>query len=183
MEYEITYDVLKDEHKEEVANVYSITFSRAPWYSNYTPKDTLGFLEDAMRRKGFICLVAKLADKVVGFSWGFLVPDEDVRNITFTKIRKMLSDKGIDADTCFYGAVTAVLPDFQRRGIGTELITRRTELAREHGVTGLLNRTKNDNMVKSYKKVFGEENVITLFNDPILSDRMWYYTKLNNTKS
>ena len=177
---DVVFDDLKEEYTEEIAKISTMIFTQPPWSLGYTVEDMLGFLKGDMKRKGFFGLVAKVSDKIVGFTWGFLAPEEDVRTISFSKIRPMLKEENIDPDKCFYGAETVVLPEYQKQGIGTTLIKKRTELTKDLDITGILSRTSNENMVKTYKKIFGDSNVLTLFKDPVRTKRTWYYIKLNN---
>lgn len=73
-----------------------------------------------MTKHGAICIVAKLDEKIIGFTWGYNVQSN------------LELDSHLDAPDLhqrhrgeyFYLDEVAVVPDYQKKGIGKKLVTR-----------------------------------------------------------
>lgn len=141
--------------------------------------------ENAISLKGFVGVGARYSyGGLVAFSWGYAVPEENTPTVLFKDVNGLLLQKGIDARSTFYAAETGVDPQFQTKGIGTEVMYARFKAAAETGFHGICGRTINPKLVERYERFFGKENVIRVFNDPdpVKADRIWYYCPLQYLK-
>jgi len=86
------------------------------WPINQVVSDFYG----EMRKTGAICLVAYEDSSLVGFAWGYQV-------VVDQKLAQHLEAPSLERSVsgcAFYLDETAVLPKYQKRGIGTELVHR-----------------------------------------------------------
>lgn len=145
------------------------------------PTDRLGqrILEAAIATPGFIGQVAvEMSGELVGFSWGYAIPELDTPSVRFTQVRDLLTQAGVDPDTCFYAAETGVIPTHQRAGVGRALVEGRLREARQAGHRRAVFRTiDRERLVGLYESLF--DSVVELFPDPDpAKSQIWYAVDL-----
>ena len=141
--------------------------------------------KNATSLKGFIGVGARhTSGKLIAFSWGYAVPEENTPTVWFKDVNVLLLQKSIDPHRTFYAAETGVDPRFQTKGIGTDVMYARFKAAAEAGFQGICGRTINPKLVERYERFFGKENLVSVFHDPdpVKTDRIWYYCLLEHLK-
>ncbi len=155
----------------ELAPTYAAVFAGPPWNETWSLDEAVEEIQKDLTTKGFIGVQAQQGKSIVGFTWGFPLPNLDQPGKQFSYVRQLLAEKGIDPNCVFYGTETGVLPESQKQGIGRRLLTNRMKRTYQPYVTF---RTKNPLMLKVYQRVTGPENVRLLCRDPDDPERIWY---------
>jgi ribosomal protein S18 acetylase RimI-like enzyme len=170
---------ITNEDRIQIADLYCRVFAGAPWFEDFwTREKALKVLDSAINNNGFRGVIAVLNSKVMGFSFGYELPDYNTDSVAFSKVKNMFKSKNIPSDKLFYGAETGIDPDYQNKGFGTIMFDERMKLVKSEGYFGVCSRTINPAMIRVYEKVFGEENVKAVFKDPVNKERTWYYVHL-----
>ena len=158
------FNINKD--KEKVITAYQNTFEGPPWFENWNIEDVSKLISEAYSQKGFKGLILEKEKLVLGFAFGYSVPNKDTKTVKFSKINRMLLEKGWQ--NSFYLAECGVIQNYQNKNIGNNLISKLKEKSPE-----LIFRTTNPNMIKVIEKQYSQP-VEILFNDPIELERNWY---------
>jgi len=174
---------IEEKDRKEIAELYCRVFAGKPWFESWTLEGALEVLDNAHKKESFLGVIAILENKIVGFSFGYRLPEKSTENVAFAKVRELFKSKEIESDNVFYGAETGVDPELQNKGIGTEMFDYRMKLVRSKGYSGVASRTINLAMVRVYEKVFGKKNVQEIFKDPVKSERTWYYVDLDKNEN
>lgn len=141
---------------------------------------------DALARPGFVGMAARdNSGRLVAFSWGFAVPETDTPSVQFGAVSSMLRAAGIDLAKTFYAAETGVDPECQHLGVGGQVSFARLSKARDAGFVTMCTRTKNEKLLQLLRRLFGDDNVHALFNDPepAKSDRVWYACPMTSLRA
>ena len=141
---------------------------------------------DAVARPGFIGRAARAPDgRLVAFSWGFAVPTGDTPSVKFSMVAGILAQVGLDVGRTSYVAEGGVDPEYQHRGIGSQLSYARLRRVRAAGFETVCFRTANPIVLRIYERFFGSGNVRPIFSDPdpVKADRTWYICPLASLRS
>jgi ribosomal protein S18 acetylase RimI-like enzyme len=94
-------------------------------------KVTADFYREMMKPEA-LCLTAKEGDRVVGFIWGYrIVADEHVDDyLEASGLSRLVSGE------FFYLDDAAVIPEYQRKGIGKELVARMLRAQPQKNILG-----------------------------------------------
>jgi hypothetical protein len=151
------------------------------YYPTYV--DHIDLFLEAVRMKGFIGYVGSVGNKLVGFSWGYGIPEIPTKSVRFDLIRPLLEDKGLTPEETFYAADTGVEENYQGGGVGSAISGKRILDASEHGFKHLVCRTINPFVHSYFEKFFGGNKGIYLFNDPERASKWfrWNFQKLDKT--
>ncbi len=141
--------------KIEIADLYAGIFSAPDWNEEWNRESACSELEEVVEKEGFTGLVVKKENKVIGFSWGYNFSKKNSSRVLFEKIRGELESKNIPLDSTFYGADTGVDSSYRLQGIASKLLAERTKLT--ENMNYVCFRTKSENMLKIYRKTFGDE--------------------------
>lgn len=134
------------------------------FYPTFT--DHVELFREAIEEDGFIGFAGADGRKIVGFSWGYPVPQKPTKAVRFDLINPMLEEKNIDLEKTFYASETGVLDTYQSGGIGTALSGKRLSVAKEQGYDSVVTRTISSIVVAYFRKTFGGKEGETLFKDP-----------------
>lgn len=141
--------------KIEIADLYASIFSAPDWNENWDRGRACSELEEVIEKEGFTGLVVKKENKVVGFTWGYNFCKENSSRVLFDKICEELESRSIPPEKTFYGADTGVDSAYRSQGIASKLLAERTKLT--ENMNYVCFRTKSENMLKIYRKTFGDE--------------------------
>lgn len=152
-----------------MADTYQQVFSGEPWNEDgMWPKSRVEEIFNLSKnQKGFKSklLVDNSKDVVVGFTWGYDIPKEQVADINFEKIYSSLPDFYKDG---FWMCDTGVRKEFQGKGLAQVLFSEMLNL----GVDKVVSRTINPALIRARNIVYGECK--NLGNDPVYNDRKIY---------
>ncbi|RJQ15513.1 GNAT family N-acetyltransferase [Candidatus Woesearchaeota archaeon] len=109
-------------------------------------------LIEVMQKEGFAGSMA-IDEEVIGFSWGYKVPEENTTRVDFVAIRKQLELAKFDPEKAFYGADLGVKLLYRQQGLGTMLLAN----IGMHGYDAGVFRTKNPAMLRLMRKTYGQE--------------------------
>lgn len=123
---------------ESLAITYCQVFNTKPWNENWQTNEVLEMLDEAKTLNGFQGTVAVTENKVVGFSWGYLLNREQMQKKSGQDELDYLFKK---VSTVFYGAELAVLEEYRRYGIGKKLSKTRLMAAKQAGAKIAVIRT------------------------------------------
>ncbi|MCR4284578.1 MAG: hypothetical protein NUV97_00860 [archaeon] len=150
-----------------------------PYYGTYCPScenplrlvdyypekvDQEKIIDEAIQLSGFVGYLVNVCGSLVGFSWGYKIPKTRTESVDFEKVRPLLEERGINPERAFYCAETGVIDEFQGRGLGRLVSTRRFEKVDKDDFSFICNRTINPAMLKIMDTTFGSGR--KLFNDP-----------------
>lgn len=128
--------------------------------------DNVELLREALEENGFIGFAGADGRKVVGFSWGYKVPQKPTKAVRFDLVNPMLEEKDVDLEKAFYASETGVLDIYQSGGIGTALSGKRLSTAKEEGYDSAVTRTISPFVISYFRKTFGGKEGEALFKDP-----------------
>jgi len=138
------------------------------------------FLEDC-RREGFLAIgVRSPVNELLGFFWGFRLPEETTHHVDFLAAARLLSERGIDPRSVFYHDEAGLYPKEQGKGYGSTALRNLLKTARTRN-RSVVFRTINPAIVRCYEKVFGLDKggLKPAFPDPIpTKDQLWYVLNL-----
>ncbi|MBU0957808.1 MAG: GNAT family N-acetyltransferase [Nanoarchaeota archaeon] len=135
--------------------------------------DQTKLIQEATGLEGFIGNLAIVGDFPVGFSWGYRMPIDRTQSVNFPLIRSLFVERGINPEKAFYGAETGVVEQYQGRGIGSALVSKRILEASKSGLEYFTFRTINPQMRKIISDLFSGNSPIELFNDPE-TQSLWF---------
>ncbi len=138
-----------------------------PEYINH-----VNLFDEAIHKEGFIGKLALADQKIVGFSWGYSLPDAATTTVRFDLLREKFSEKGLHPENTFYAAETGVAEEYRGIGISTLLSAARLTEARQKDYKYLLTRTINPYVLRYMNKNVAKRG-IELFKDPEHSSK-WY---------
>jgi hypothetical protein len=114
------------------------------WYGG----PALEVFEDAVARSGFVGIGARdVSGQLIGFSWGFAVPEADTPTVLFGQAAELLRSSGLELATTFYAAETGVDPAYRMHGIGSQVSYTRLRKTRDVGFHNVCFRTINPKLV------------------------------------
>lgn len=140
--------------KDDLARLYCQIYNGEPWNESWTQESAIEEFDEVSYKDNFRGVVARDADRLVGFSWGYGVPEVNSSRVDFEKIRKELLNEGIDSSQVFYGADTGVREDYRMQGLASKLLFERTKASNFDYVAF---RTKNLGMLRIYQRALGQE--------------------------
>jgi len=137
-----------------------------PYYPNY--KNHFEIIDESLKKSGFVGVLAKdEKENLIGFSWGYLVPEQRTISVNFPKLKPLFEQKGVDPKECFYASEIGIIGPNQKQGVGGLLA--RARLLRSHVQDNpkfLVTRTINP-MVHGYlKNIFSGNKGVEFFKDP-----------------
>lgn len=144
-----------------------------PYYPNII--DNRRLIKEALCMESFIGYIALINDNVVGFSWGYKIPNKRTTSVNFPEVTLALRALGISKEQAFYGAETGVVEKYQGQGLGRKLVSLRTRNSFEQGFKIFLNRTINPRMRKILQSLFSGIEPRTLFKDPETGSQWFLY--------
>ena len=154
--------------------------------SFYKGGDQLGqkILSAARREEGLLDLTAYVVseracaeDRLVGFLWGYKFPSNDSPSVMFSKAQDMLVSNGFDLNTTLYLAETGVVPGYRGQGIGQSLLSEMKYQMVSQGLTGMVMRTVNPQMVRNANSRVGSVQELGIDPNPMKSS-IWYGVKI-----
>lgn len=130
----------------------------------YPFKDTIVYITEELQKSSAIGLIVAReedSDDIVGFSWAFKTTGREFAETKYrTDEAKRLIKSVINPnDTYFYFSEAGVLPEFQAKGIGTQMYQLRIRRAQELGMPILL-RTNEESPVVKIASRFGMTPII-----------------------
>lgn len=179
----------------EIAKVYQNTFGEDPWNEGYVcpncgmsfplssnltvcpgclvKRDEVYCLVDYWpiskiitdyyaenSKDGALCLVAESEGKIIGFVWGYAVQT----NVEFAnKIEAPALT--VDNHKVFYLDECAVLPEFQRRGVGKALVV---EILKNQQFDVMILRTLEGSQMQSLVESLGGEVILSISNNRVI---------------
>jgi ribosomal protein S18 acetylase RimI-like enzyme len=149
----------------------------------WTPEGVREDYLKASKEKGFIGIGGELDGELVGFFWGYAIPEEDTHSVKYSKARKLLTDKGINPDKAFYHSEAGTHSKIRNQGFGTKVATATfAEAAKKYD--NVVYRTTQPEMIRVYEKLFGvPEEKQFIFKDPDpVKDQLWYACSLESLK-
>lgn len=167
-----TNRVIREEAKSRVSSINNlescIKCNQTLVLISYYPEiiNQVRLIEEAIGMKGYLGYVTLNEGRIIGFSWGFLIPKNRTESVNFPEVIPSLNEQGINSSEAFYGAESGVIEDYQSKGIGKLLVSRRCLGAYEAGYKTFVNRTINPRMRAVLKKIFSGEEPKLLFKDP-----------------
>jgi len=123
-------------------------------------------IEEAVQEPGFIGYLAQVEDRLVGFTWGYRVPEKRTQSVAFPTIRELLVQAEVDPERTFYAAETGIIDDFQGKGVLWPLVGQRLLDANSSGNTFLITRTINPSVHGYLTVAFSGKEGKALFKDP-----------------
>lgn len=165
----------------------------------YTGDDQYGLdiFKEATSMDDFIGFIGKKDDELIGFSWGYKVPEVNTESVWFAEIPEeklieegrlpvieLLKKYNINPGSTFYAAETGVAENARTGGVATTLSSTRVCEARDLGYENVVFRTKNAVLIKTFQKIFGKQGLTTLFEDPnpAKEGTMWYLMRTADLK-
>ena len=120
-------------------------------------------------------------DEPIGFSWGYPIPEEKTQSVNFPVIRAMLKERGVNPNEVFYGAETGIVAEYQRRGLGSIIVSARCLEAQKINYKFFANRTINPQMKAINNNIFSNSQPRELFEDPETKSPwfMWQFKNFN----
>ncbi|MFH1174947.1 MAG: GNAT family N-acetyltransferase [archaeon] len=112
--------------------IYQSAFSEPPWNETWTREQVIEDLDYALSQDFPVVLVAQVGENIVGFQWGYRLPDGKF---------PFLERKG----EIMYGDDLAVLKEYRREGIATRLKETSFTMARQNGMEYSVLRTDVNN--------------------------------------
>lgn len=103
-----------------IALAYQQSFAGYPWYESWEIDNIVSDFEKEMRKPEAICLVAEINNRVIGFTWGYKVFSGYKLDVHLDA--PDLHNK-LDGEY-FYLDEVAVIPGYQKKGIGRKLVTQ-----------------------------------------------------------
>lgn len=140
-------------------------------------------IRNAMAQDAFAGFAAKAeSGDLVGFTWGYRLPQVDTPSVMFSSATKSLGELGFDPATTFYAAEIGVVPDRQRGGVAKQLAAARFHAARDRGFERVCFRTVDRRrLVGLYEAMFGSGRVRELFPDPNpTKSSVWFAVELED---
>lgn len=107
-------------HTERICMKCS-TVEKSVFLVEYWPINTIiSDFNKEMEKSGAICIVMKSEDKIIAFSWGYEMYSNTELDVHLDApgLHKIVSGKS------FYLDEVAVVPDYQKKGIGSKLVTK-----------------------------------------------------------
>ena len=105
---------------QNIAKAYQQAFAGYPWYEKWEISTIISDFDKEMMKPGAICLVAETNANVIGFTWGYNVLSSPKLDEHLDAPELHQQHKG----KYFYIDEAAVVPDYQKKGIGRELVTK-----------------------------------------------------------
>ncbi len=130
----------------------------------YPFEDTVVYITEELQKPdamGLIVAREENPDGIVGFSWAFKITGEEFAETKYQteEARRLIKSVISPNDTYFYFSEAGVLPEFQARGIGTQIYQIRIKRAQELGLPILL-RTNEESPVVKIASRFGMTPII-----------------------
>ena len=137
--------------------------------------------ENALNQDEFIGNGIRLDEELVGFYWGFKMPNKDTHHVWYEKAGKMLLNEGIDPSRVFYHTEIGISPKHQGKGLGKKLLFASSKEASEK-FDIVLYRTVNPAVNHIYATIL-DTLAIPIFKDPNpAKDQLWYAFNLKRLK-
>jgi len=120
MEVEVErLDVKKEEVLRKCAELYCQIWKEPPWNEDFwTVEGVIEDIRKQMKRSNAVGFLALHREEVVGFTWGYEVSKEDLREISGVEALDVLFEKG---NRVFYIDELGVASLFRKRRIGEQL--------------------------------------------------------------
>ncbi|MFH1823349.1 MAG: hypothetical protein ABH817_01370 [archaeon] len=130
---------------------------------------------EAISKGGFVGYLAMTADEkeLIGFSWGYTIPEEDTKSVVFSQVGPLLVEEGIDPKKAFYAAESGIVDRFQGQGLVWPISGRRLVEARNQGCRTLVTRTINPSVHGYLRASFSGQEGNFLFKDPVRGSK-WF---------
>lgn len=154
---------INSELQNKIAEAYMNIFNGPPYYESWTKQESLDELLRSSRKEGFICVFAEKEEDIIGFSWGYKLPENNLERIAFEKIRNKLEENKINPNKTFYGAESGVRIDLRKKGIGTLMLRKRFAACKDFNT--VIFRTKNPTMINIYRKVAGKKEKLSFLEE------------------
>ncbi len=106
-----------------LAHVYPEPWKEEPWNEFFTFQEAEKIISEAFNRRGFSGFVVQDNDKIIGFTWGYLMSSREFSD------HSGQNEENVISDDIFYLAELGVLKDFRGRKIGFELSKKLAEKA------------------------------------------------------
>lgn len=146
-----------------------------PFYPGYRNHQEI--IEEALEEKGFIGYLARDdSGKLIGFSWGYLVPKNKTVSVNFPILEPLFEKNNVDLNTCFYTAESGIIGSAQGKGFGGVLSGMRLLNANKTlNPKALIARTLNPAVHAYFTNSFSGVPAKELFKDPEASGSwfMW----------
>ena len=124
-------------------HIYKTCFALKPYYERY---ETDEIVEDVFvpHIKNGVIVLAQVNDQIVGLSCAMPIKDWE-HDKDFQNFINEHNDKfNLNLDSICFMTELAVLPDFWRNGIGTNLLKERILWAKNHGFSQYMMRTASE---------------------------------------
>ncbi|MDD3006716.1 MAG: GNAT family N-acetyltransferase [Candidatus Pacebacteria bacterium] len=119
----------------ECADVYCKIFAEPPWNENWAASKVLQDMMDQAAMPGFCGLFAREEDKIIGFTWGYLVSKIEMQEIAGNTELDFIFD---GCKQVFYGDELGVSAPFRGKEYGRQLCQ------------GLIDQVKKDNRTSAF---------------------------------
>ena len=130
-------------------------------------------IAEAMQEEGFSGLLARCNEELVGFGWGYAMPQTPTPSVDFPRVIPTLRALGVEREKAFYWSEVGVVEAYQRRGIGRKITQSLLQERDQRTYDWLTLRTKNEAVTKILKDLFPGQEIKPRFNDPVRGTP-WY---------
>jgi ribosomal protein S18 acetylase RimI-like enzyme len=164
-------------HKKalECAELYCQIWKEPPWLEDFwKSSEVLADMKKQLNKDESICVFAEEANShVVGFTWGYVVSQEDIRDICGNNSLDFIFNGG----RVFYVDELGVSASYRNCGIGKSLTKKLISLAKEKLIKTAILRTNV--LAESARIVYKEMGFVDLkIFDKKYSDRTYWLAEL-----
>lgn len=153
------------------AKLYAEIFKEPPWNESWEVSQILEDMRRQVKNPGFHGLLAREADEVVGFTWGYSVSLPDMREIVGHAGLDFLFK---DCHRLFYIDELGVKASQRGRAIGKKLTSALIGMAKTDGNISILLRTNNKaEIARNLYRSLGFEDL--LIQDGAYGDRTYWH--------
>lgn len=167
-----TFNPMREEYKERASNPTGLELclkckqplSLVQYYPDIVNQRKL--INEAMSMDSFLGYGIFDQSRLIGFTWGFSIPRARTESVTFPEIMPALVKYDVDPAQAFYGAESGVIEEYQSKGLGKVLVSKRSLGAYNANYKKFVNRTINPRMRKILCELFSGNEPQVLFKDP-----------------
>ena len=134
------------------------------YYPDVVNQRTL--IDESLDLDKFVGYLLRKDKEVIGFTWGYKIPEKRTESVNFPEVRLKLENVSIDPENTFYCAETGIVDSYQNKGLGSIVVAQRIYGAIKNDFETITNRTINSYMRKIMNKIFSNTPGRELFKDP-----------------
>lgn len=123
-------------------------------------------IAEAIREQGFVGYMINSDGKLVGFGWGYGIPQKRTVSVNFPAVTPMLEEAQIRPEEAFYFAEAGVAEEYQHHHLGSMVIAKMLKAALDRGHSTHVTRTINPFVHIILERLFSGMEGRELFKDP-----------------